>query len=607
MKRLALTLAVVLSSGLTAQDFLYLTGFSDSGGPLGPNGNSYPIGRFKDLDKDGTITDGTELFAFLKKSFNTRNATGSFIADITWIQERDTYAFYIADSADGRITRGVDANDNGLLEDTEVTEYYDLMTGFAPEGITARRDPTTGRTIVYVAVDDQTASPGIHRFDDINGNGVATDPGEHTIFVDKTKGLSVTGKAGPVALVDDWWFSLKTLPNGRILAYNAGPSRVSGGGGGAQGPSMFCWYELVDNNGVASVSVFFNPSQINGIATHPDFAVGGSFPRWDVVTSGTNLHPTWCDIPWITRARNLQPGPRVYYIGSSYRDQAAGITGRNPSGQLVSGLFYRWVDLNSNNAIDPNEITLFANMSNATVAGVAPITFAWSGTPAKATLDNNLFGLVASDGKLHLCWDSRTGGKGILTMTDSNQNGVIDTGEAVQSYFWSGSQSPTAPVYSPTFGPFIKAFGSFDQAFMPGPFPTGLTPYGKGCPLSGSGLSVVCDAAGGAPRVGNASFEVAMIRGVPSLPGHFLFVGLTRTNVPLSFLGLPASCALLVNSFAGFGPFLTNAAGAASVAIPIPNNPSLVNGRLDFQWVTSDPGASPPLRVSNGLEVTIQP
>ena len=600
---------LLLCGGLVAQDYLYLTGFSDSGGPLGPNGNSYPLSRFRDLNGDGLINDTTELFAFVKTSFNTRNGSGSFVTDIAWVQEGDNYAFYISDSGDGRITRGVDANNNGVLDNNEVTEFYDMMTGFAPEGIAVRFDTTLQKSVVYVANDDQSSAPGIHRLVDLDGNGDAKGAGEHSIIVDASKGLGVGG----VTLQNDWWFAVEVLDNGKIIAYNAGPSNMTGGGGGAQGPDMFCWYEFIDNGGVAtSFGVFFNPSQINGLPTHPDFAIGGAFPQWDIkldTVANPNLHPTWSDIPFFTQARRKTPGPTSYYMTSSYRDSmTGGFSGNNPAGQLIAGLTYRWTDLNGNFSIDPNEITLFANITNSTVAGVMPFTYQSSGTTI-VVLNSNIFGLKATaDGKLHLCWDlTGPGAKGVIEMEDMNGNGVIETGECRQSYFWSGSQSATAPVYHAGFGPFIKSFSAFDMGLMPGPFQAGIDSYSSGCPQPTSGLTAVCDTGGGMPQVGNMSFAVDVLRALPNLPGNFLFIGFTRANIPLTGLGLPSNCILLTNPIIGIGPFASNDCGISTAPMQIPNTPALITKKVFFQWIVGDPGAAVPFRTSNGLEITIQP
>lgn len=598
--------AALFAASAASQDFIYLTGFSDSSGPTG-SGNSFPAGRFKDLDRDGRIDDGTELFPFLKRSYNTRNSTGSFMADMTWVQEGDDVAFYFADSADGRITRGVDRNHDGLLDNTEVTEFYDIVSAFAPEGIAARRDVANNRTVVYVANDNQTMRPGIHRLVDLNDDGDASDAGESSLIVDSTKGLSVQGSSGTVPVTHDWWYSVNVLPSGKIVAYNAGPAKLSGGGGGPQHPDMFCWYEFTDNNGTATnFRVFFNPSQSNGIATHPDFAAGGRFPRWDIALSHATLHPTWGNIAFMTSPTPSTIGPKSYYFGAGYPYTSGSIgvnAVTNPGGQTVSGLIYRWLDANGNETIDANEITLWGNLTNAVVDGVAPFQYTVGGTPI-TQVNSNVFGLEETDGKVHMCWNlAGPGAKGVVTMEDTNFNGVVETGEAFQAYVFNASSSNS--VYSPSFGPFIKGFGALDRGLMPGPFQAGLVPYGHGCAQPGNGLAAVAESLGGSPRVGSAGFEPAVIRTDALMP-CFLLTGIGRTSNPpnLGFVGRP-QCPLLTTFFAAFGPFSSDLAGVASTPVPIPNSATLIGAVLNLQWLVLNPG-SQTISSSNGLEVTIQ-
>ncbi len=592
-------ITTLIASGLAAQDHIFLTGHASTGGPLGTTINSYPAGRHKDQDRDGLIGELTEVYPFLTKSFVVGTGKETYMAALGYTKEGDAIAFYFADSSQGHITRGVDADHDGTLEDHEVTEFAAMNTGYAPEGLAVFRDVAKGQTIVYVANDDQRNSPGIHRFIDLNGDGDAKDPGESSIFVDASLGLSVTGKAGPVQLANDWWFSLHVTATGKVLAYNAGPYKKSGGGGGAQTPDMFCWYEFTDNAGVASAKVFFNPSQNNGMATHTDFDTGGSFPQWDVkqdtITSPNN-HPLWANIAYLTEERNTPLGtPPTYYFGSSYRDSTT-ISGYNPANVLVAGLVYKWTDLDGSESIDPNEITLFANITNAVVAGVQPFSYTSGTGTAISTLTDQTFGIAATNGKLHLCWDSKN--KVILTLDDTNQSGVIETGECSEVYLWTGGQG-AVPTYNAQFGPFVKGFASLPEALLPGPFDSAMVPYGQGCPNPLTLMSPVIDVFGGQSTIGNTSFELSVSR-VPANSPNFLIMGLQQQSLSLAPI-LPG-CTLLSDAMASTGPSVANQAGIASANIAIPNDPNLVGNKVYFQWATLLGGVS----LSNGLEVTFK-
>ncbi|MFO1053874.1 MAG: hypothetical protein U1F36_16780 [Planctomycetota bacterium] len=607
-------LAALLASGaLAAQgigpytngDYLFLLGYSDSQGPTGPSTQSYPVSRFKDLNGDGAISDSNELFAFLKVSYNTRNLSGgilaSFMSDMSWCQEGDNIAFYIADSADGRITRGVDSNNNGVLDNNEVTEFFDFQSAFAPDGIAVHRD-NAGVTHVYVALDDSASpyGPGIHELIDGNGDGDAKDAGEQTPFVNAAMGLTVAGSAGTVTLTSMLFEQVSVLDNGTVLAYSRGSSSATT----ANSPDQYAWYAFNKVGGVTTASVFFNPSQANGLVTHPDFAAGGTFPQWDVVVGTAPNTKVYSDVQFFAAAPPTLFGPRDYFFGAAYNNPFRYL---NPSSVPVHGLFYRWRDANSNFAIDAGEITLWANFSGNVVAGVQPFALSLSGGGSIPDLNQQVFTIEAKDGQLHVCWGSgSTANKSWALLQDTNSNGVIETGEARQSYAFSSAANP---VYHPSFGPFIKDASAFGRGFMPGPFPAGLTPYGQGCALPSNGLAPVCDAFGGMPQVGNASFGVAVER-VPFGAGMYLEIGLSQASTPLPpGLGGGSNCILLTDLAIGvFGPFAADTDGVAGLQLPIPAVPALAGGNLDTQWLTiAAVGPNVQLFTSNALQITIQP
>ena len=582
-------------------DYLILCGYSDSQGPTGPAMQSYPVSRFKDLNGDGVISDADELFAFLKVSYNTRNLSSgllaSFMSDMSWCQEGTNFAFYIADSGDGRITRGVDSNNNGVLDNNEVTEFFDFNSGFAPDGIAAFRD-AAGVTHVYVAQDD-SGSPfgqGIHELIDGNGDGDATDPGEQTLLVDAAMNLTVAG--GTVTLTSMLWEQVHVLDDGTVIAYSRGSSSAAT----ANSPDQYAWYAFTKVAGQTVASVFFNPSQANGLPTHPDFDVAGAFPQWDVTVGTTPNTKLYAEVQYFAAAPATLFGPRDYFFGAGYNNPYRYL---NPQSVPVHGLFYRWRDADNNYRIDAGEITLWANFSGNTVAGVLPFALNVPGGSSIADLNQQIFTVEAKDSQLHVCWG--TGGsanKSWALLEDLNSSGTIETGEAYQSYAYSAAANG---VYHPSFGPYVKDASAFGRGFMPGPFPAGLTPYGQGCPHPANGLEMVCDAFGGMPRVGNASFGVAVER-TPFGSGMYLLIGVGQTSTPLPpGLGLP-SCVVLTNFFGAFGPFASDLDGVAALGLGIPNTPALAGGFLHVQWLTAYSTGGPlQLFTSNGLQIQIQP
>ncbi|MBK8977710.1 MAG: hypothetical protein IPM29_17525 [Planctomycetes bacterium] len=591
----------LLGPDLASQDYMILCGFADSGGPSGPTGNSYPISRQRDLNGDGMLSEGTEeTFAFLRTSYVTAGAV-SYISDMKWVREGASYAFYIADSSEGHITRGVDTNNNGVLDPSEVTLFFDFQSGFSPDGITAWRNQSAAnpQTIVYVAQDD-SASPfgrGIHRLVDLNGDGDAMDAGEQTVFVGAGSNLSVPNRAGTgtTALVSHLWEQVHTLDNGTVIAYSRGSTTVTT----ANSPDQFAWYAFTDNNGVATASVFFNPSQINDVPTYPDFDVNGAFPQWDGVASSTAGTKPVGLVEFFAAAKPSGFGPREYFFGAGYN---SGFIFTNPGGVAIHGLFYKWADADGDYRIDNGEISLFANFSGQPVAGVQPLSYTIGGSPV-SDLNDRVFSMKAVDGGLHVCWGATApANKHVFAMEDLNSNGVVETGEARETWTWARAGGH---VWNTTFGPFIKDWTAFDDGFMPGPFPTGYVPYGQGCSHPITKLAPVCGAYGGRPVVGG-SFALAVER-VP--PGSFSYAifGVGQTSTPLPPTVAPAGCNLLIAlPSVASSAIVAGANGVARLPLTLANDPQLVGVQVQLQWVTFVPPAPGSLATSNGMTITLQ-
>lgn len=596
------------------QDHLLCVGFAGEQGPSGNPPVSYPVARYKDNNLDGVIDPITELHAFLKKEFTTNGANGAFMTEFRYVVEDGELAFYFTDSGDGIVMRGQDLNHNGLLEDTEVTRFKLFGPGsgtgslFAPEGLAVHRDTANNRTIVYVGLDSGSAVRGIWRLVDQNGDGDAEDTGEAAKFVDGTKGLTVPGKTGPVTIQSDWWQKLLTTPTGRLIAYNNGPTSLST----ARNPDMFCWYLFTDTNGTASAEVWFNPSTLNGIATHPDFTVGGRFPNWDIVlpTATPPRHPAWNDVSRVALdRRGLFPGFDVYYVMAGYRNGAGfGDANLDTPSVPVSGLIYRIVDRNFNERIDQGELDLHANISNRAVAGVAPFTYVDRNTTNTVlVLSDVIADIAAANGELYLTWLGKPRNVCTIAMKDANANGTIETGEAFQFYVTPGAGGSYPPPFQALNGPYINAGGAgpIARGLLPGPFPAGLAPEGTGCAGS-NGLRILVETFGGEAKVGSASLQLGMVRGAANAPAA-MWIGATRRNDDLTAIGMPRCT--LYTEIAVLQNTTTDADGLARFPLPIPNNPSLAGVTFYSQWAVVDAALTGrlPVVTSNVLKVAIQP
>ena len=600
---LTLPLVLLLTVGTAAsQDHLFGVGFADNVGPSATGGNSFPVTRYRDLDKDGLIDANTELFPFLRQCFSGPQGNGNaggFFADLRAVAENGEYAFYFVDSSAsgaGCVMRGVDLDHDGVLSNAEVTLFHSFGTSNAPDSIAVHRDVANGRTIVYVALD--TGRKGIHRLVDLNGDGDAQDAGEASVFVDATKGLTVPGTNGPVALVADAWIRVRVTPSGRVLAYNHGPNQSST----PRTPDMFAWYAFTDSNGTASAQLWFNPSTLNGLPTHPDFATGGRFPNYDLQNlGGTQFHPTFAHVSMLEiDPRGVLPGYDAYYITADYRPTGWGNT--NLNNQVVSGLVYRVVDRNFNEQIDAGELDLYVNVSGQTWNNVAPIALPDRATQTSLTTLNDLVqDIGAADGALHVYGENRNRDC-VWTCVDANSNGVIEANEVVQPFF---TPSPFPYPFSVQFGPFGRGSDPIRAGTMPGPFPAGLAPEGRGCATTGS-MFPVMDALGGEPRHGNAGFEIGMLRGMPGQPVTML-LGLQRATVDLGVLNMPG-CTLYTLPLLNVGPIALDGLGRTYVPLPLPNDPTLVGLAFTTQFAIVDLSATNrlPVFTTNALRVTVR-
>jgi hypothetical protein len=136
-----------------------------------------------------------------------------------------------------------------------------------------------------------------------------------------------------------------------------------------------------------------------------------------------------------------------------------------------------------------------------------------------------------------------------------------------------------------------------------------FTTFCAGCP--GTAGRIPVHSGTGTPEIGNTiGWRVTNARGLSS--GTF-YLGASRTiynGVPLpinlGFLGMGATCQLCVSVNAAL-PFATDAAGAATMNVALPNNVNLIQSRLYTQPAILDLGAGTtiPMVHGNALETLI--
>ncbi|MCI0587402.1 MAG: hypothetical protein L0323_11235 [Planctomycetes bacterium] len=144
------------------------------------------------------------------------------------------------------------------------------------------------------------------------------------------------------------------------------------------------------------------------------------------------------------------------------------------------------------------------------------------------------------------------------------------------------------------------------EALLPG----GTLPFGAGCP--GTGALVPAIGASGLPQLGNGAFAVTLSDALPGASAT-LVVGVSDSSwlgaslpASLSSLGLGTSCSLLVSVDVVVSATV-DAAGTATVGIPLPSAAGFAGASAFAQWGVLDPGTgtSQPVAMSNGLRITL--
>jgi hypothetical protein len=637
---------LLLAATAVAQDHIFTLGFANATGPTGITPSSHPSARIKDNDLDGAITVPTELHTFLSTCYHTTAGT-CFMTDVRAVVTNGEYEFFFTDSEQGRVVRGVDSNHNGVLDrgedtngngvldagedangngrlETEVSEffYFGIRTTagavnlLAPDTLGVYRDNVSGQTRVYAAIDNPSNlgyARGIHKLVDLNGDGDAKDAGESSLFVNSTIPLTTPGLG---TALPNFWQQVRILPGGKIIGFASGLTYTAT----TARTNENAFYGFTDNGGAtaATVELWFNCSQLNSLPIHPDFA-NGTFPVWDIdyLNGTTPTRRTFAR--WLSVAENGGTAGVVpaYYIASSYTwgtIQAPPSFGDiNVNGQHVSGLIYRVNDINNNQTIDAGELSLWCNLSGATVGTVPAVTFqnAQSGVTIPTLNDRTWSVDATKDGAFHFVYANGGGADAVVTMKDGNFNDVIDTGEIAMTYYTSAPGGTFPPPFNPTLGPFFSnGHASLSDGTMPGPFATGLSVTGDGCVLPSTNFKGLMDAWGGSPQQGNAAFKVGTIRGVAGFPAIMTLDGaLQPFPIPLSGVGFPNGCSLYGFNPQIFGFAFGDGQGRAIFGAGIPANPGLIGQTAVFQGALLDIASPAAIQwhTTNALLVTIQP
>ena len=615
---LALSAVAATAVHLPAQGSLHmLLGFA--GDNIKDVNKSVPIaGLYDHIDRDGTTNAGNgELFGFLRRVVSNNGGNGAFIYDEQHIVEDGNISFYVADAGDGYILKLVDANANGIIEDSEAKVWNQFGTSGTrgPNSISVVN--VNGKVVVYTALNaDRSSRPiGIYRSEDKNGDGDAMDAGETVKLLDSAAGLKFTGKSGQVTLARDDWERIRSVPRfNRFFAFNNGSAAAT------VAADAFCYFGFEESAGkLTKNSVFFNPSKLNGLPVNADIA-SGKLEDLDITFTDQSTMQKRFFNGYIFSEVDADGDRRIlpaYYFANTYGPKRS-FGSKNVAGKALQGVVLRGVDKNLDGDLqDAGEVTVFFNGSGNDIAGgngtAKKITWKDPINGNTSAITGFVTGLAEGEGTVYVLVENGSQ-DAVMALRDANNNNYIDDGEATVIYV---TPQPFPRVFSKQFGPYTLELHAIDRSLVVDPLPSSAVPFGNsnttatGC-LTKAGLRPLCSIAGGEPKIGNSKLLLEMKRGNPSV-GSILFLGLSNKfvlgTVPLPFnlspIGITGCQQLVSNEF--IFPAVNNVGGAASLALPLPNDAKLQGAKIYLQWWSQDSAANPAKWVvSNGLEITIQ-
>ncbi|MCA8979671.1 MAG: hypothetical protein H6831_15695 [Planctomycetes bacterium] len=317
---------------------------------------------------------------------------------------------YVCDSSTDAIWRLVDFDGDGLMSsDGEATIYYDDVAGSLLLGNPCALALTPGG-VLYV--NDSTQDQVI-RLEDLNGDGDANDPGEHTIFFDGSSGTNAAG------LLLTSSFAMDLDAAGRLWLTNSD-------GGAGSSPDCIFWIEDLNADGDAqdageSAIYYYTPTS---------GALGDSAPsalRWG------------------------QDG-RLYYVENGYSGyQPAGIYALDdangdgfidpllevspfylPPDHPSAGAYYVLAQDEQGNWLFPDLLNrILWRLKDGNGDGV--IVHEWEADPFWSPAQSQVWGIDLDDERGIYLAESANPDR-ILRLEDADWNGVIGAGEALELY-----------------------------------------------------------------------------------------------------------------------------------------------------------------------------
>lgn len=552
---------------------------NDSFGKSNPNLSSNDlfedqIIRLADFDGNGTYTGLLETSLLFEFGTSPNKNKSWQIQRVRSRLENGVPAVYFTNGRNGsagtsnnfiaHLYRGTDLDDNGFIEETEITLVMNLETVLGG---------TQGMEDVALA-----KNGGLWSTTDFPGGGLVYQNGGapiSTIDFNTLATFKVPGKNGVLTNIDiDDFTTCTPYGDNGVLVY-------SDGFGTAKDEAIHAFFDLNgdgDAKDPGEATCFLNASGANvGLEKNPDF---GTTLRSITVSSTQKLYG------WLKEMATMDEGKQESYFFACNSSNTSTF-GINENGQYINGLIFRAVDKNGDRDVnDAGEVNLYYDGSGA------------SGLPTEF---NKILGIDVYQNSLIVF--SLGGSKIVAILTDLNGDGdAMDDGERLDP--WSEVDAASLPFNLFLFG---TAAGALEPGILPEPTSRQATYAGAGCAQFGGLVPNIF--AQGKFQSGSPFFDVK-VDNAPANSLAYFFTGLGTTYfgqalpLGLGFLGLPG-CTLYTDLTYQW-PVFTDAFGEATISFGGKLPQSGLSGKaFRTQWVTVDLSApTPELGLSRQMTLT---
>ncbi|MCH2111841.1 MAG: hypothetical protein MK213_03200 [Planctomycetes bacterium] len=523
-----------------------------------PGTSEWEVRRTLDLDGDGVFLSAGEAVQF---AYDAATLV-TYMDDIRFHNFAGTPAMFGAGGGDV-ILKMIDLDGDGVATGPgETVVFADTraahgVSNTSPDGVAF--GPTGDMLFVTddIWASGPTPGSGIATYVDIDGDGLALSAGEMTVLVDGAQSLSIAGTGGTSVAIDLGDFEAIMVDSNGVAIAFAQQDRML--------------YAFQDTNGdgdamdAGEAWNFCNLiDDVPGLEVNADIAAGTLLPPRCASSSGTGWYGS---LEALAVGRGIGTGGGdVYWMGSTVSS-----TSCNPG----SGLIYRGEDLNNDGDLnDSGEVTLFLNgpLNNFMLYPLTGL--------ADMDANGNGISLFNFNGPLGASWNQDS----VYYLEDLNGDGdAMDTNETELSYFWApdGCYSValgTAPVGAFAAGPPQPYFETFGSS---GTHSTGQQPS----------IGYV-----GTPGIGQ-QFDITLDNSLPNAT-NIMLVGWSNSQhgnfalpLDLGFYGMPSNNLYVSLDFQFPGSNLST--GQASRTFTVPSSSAYIGRDVYFQYYVSDPGLNP--------------